>query len=558
MFDWLSAKGTRRYLVVEMNPFQILVMGIRRPRRGPVTIEFTGEFERDDTEALRRWLDDRKDFRKRWQPVIGGFVTAYGVILRESLRARDLGEPEQLVKTIRDHQQRHSTSSSVPMSEFTADRWTFRAVDTNQGRVLPEDNVVRPALLVGVSNRELHLVQQQLLDCELLPQQLEPALLPMFGALYQILEKRHQTRAAVVVVLRQETTTIYIMGKEGVHTPGLVAHGMSSILAQARKEFALETDEAALARLKNPDDQVRRNAPRLVRSLGASLRPLINSYEMTTGQPIGDVYCAYLPPALAWLAEPFVRSIGHEPMAIDCQEWMPLAGLEPARELPPFDARWLGLLSLAANLPGSTATESETVSGRGTTLDRSWHVDCRQTLEPQRSRRLRSRFVGGIAAAALLTLAVGACAWQAYVMRDLRADTRYWNDQLASNRPLVASLTTALTKLEARTTRVQQAYALMHQPYQMTDLLMELGRTLPPRLRIDRIEATENSIVIMGSALEQAEEASLSLGRYREILRQAPGVGPLCSSITATSLQRERDANALRFEITLRLKGPAT
>lgn len=558
MFERLWFRGARRYLVVEINPFQVLVMGINRPRRGPVTIEFTGEFERDDTETLRRWLDGRKDFRKRWQPVIAGFVTGYGVILRESLRARDLAKPDELVASIRDHQQRHSTSSSVPMSEFAANRWTFRAVDAGQGRVLPDDNVMRPALLVGVSNRELHQVQQQLLDCELLPQQLEPALLPLFGTIYQLMEKRHQTRAAVVVVLRDETTTIYIMGKEGVHTPGLVAHGMSSILMLARKEFALDSDEAALARLKNPDDLVRRNAPRLVRGLGASLRPLINSYEMTTGQPIGDVHCAYLPPALAWLAEPLVRSIGHEPMAIDCNEWMPEAGLEPVRELPPFDAHWLGLLSLAANLPGATEADGDLIPGSSVTLDRSWHVDCRRTLEPQAMRRLRTRFVAGMAAAALLVCALTATAWQLYVMRDLRADTHYWNEQLASNQSLVASLSTELTTLEARSDRVQRAYALMRQPYQMTDFLMELGRTLPPRLRIDRIDANENSIVIIGSALESAEEASLSLGRYREILRQAPGIGPLCSSITATSLQRERDANSLHFEMTLRLKPPAT
>src|SRR5688572_19871161 len=196
---------------------------------------------------------------------------------------------------------------------------------------------------------------------------------------------------------------------------------------------------------------------------------------MTTGQPIGDVYCAYLPPALAWLAEPLVRSIGHEPMPIDCNEWMPEVGLQPARELPPFDTHWLGLLSLAANLPGATAADHEPIAGRSTTLDRSWHVDCRRTLEPQDARRLRARFVAGLAAAALLVCALSATAWQLYVMRDLRADTRYWNEQLASNRPLVESLSAELTTLEARSERVQRAYALMRQPYQMTDFL-KIGR----------------------------------------------------------------------------------
>jgi hypothetical protein len=97
----------------------------------------------------------------------------------------------------------------------------------------------------------------------------------------------------------------------------------------------------------------------------------------------------------------------------------------------------------------------------------------------------------------------------------------------------------------------------MRQPYQVANFLMDLGRTLPPRMRLDRIEANENRVILTGLLLEPAEEASLSLGRYRETLRHNPDLGGLFSSITATSLQRERTSDSLVFEITLRLNSSA-
>jgi hypothetical protein len=556
MLSLFRHRGTGRILVVEFNPYQILIVGLLRPHRGPAVVEFVAEFDRRDLAGLRQWIDGHKEMRRHWLAAIGGFVPRQGVIQRESLKAADLGDNTDLITSIRDNQTRHASASSAPFKDIDPRQWTFRAVNAASGQPLPEDNVIRPALLVGLLNEEVHEVQQQLLDSRLMPRQLEPAPLALFGALYRIMEHRGNARATVVFIIRQESTAVYILGKEGVHTPRPVPHGLSSVVKLVRKEFALESDEAALGRLMHPDDELRRRARKLLRGLGSELRPLIDSYEMTTGQPSGEIFCAYLPPALAWLADPLVRTIDHELLNVDCAEWLPLAGLQVGPGVPLLDAHWLGVLSLAANLPGTADPGSNPAVAAADESERPWHVNCRMTIEAPGARWVTRRFLTSALVATAMIFAVAAAGWQAYVARGLRADAAYWDREMAGNRELVDQLSASLATLQERTTRINQAHALMRQPFPMTDFLMDLGRLMPPRMRIDRIEAGDSRVVLAGSILEPAEEASLSLGRYRETLRRSPAVGPLFSAITATSLQRERESDALTFEITLRQKPP--
>ncbi|HEX2862247.1 MAG TPA: hypothetical protein VHN79_11430, partial [Lacunisphaera sp.] len=542
---------------IETNPHQVLVAGFTRQRSGPVTIDFAAEFDRENTAALRLWIEGKKDARKKWMAAVCSFIARKGLLQRETLRAGDLANPAQLVTAIRNRQTLRFAVSSTPFQQINPEQWTFRAVNALDGMPMAEGDATRPALLIGLANDELHEVQQQLLDYRVMPQQLEPALLPLFGTIYQLMERRHQPRAAVVFVIKDESTAIYILGKEGVHTPGQVTQGLSALVQQVKKEFALETDEEAHRRLLNPDELLRKRAPKLLRQLGAELRPVINSYEMTTGQPAGDVYCAYLPPALAWIAEVLVKVIDHELMLVNCHEWMPTVGLQPAPGLPALGPHWLGALSLVANLPEAVGTGTEITQAESESFRRAWHPDCRLSIEPAGTRLVGRQFLATAGAATLMLLMLGLCGWQWHVTRTLNADTAYWEEQMSTNRQLMDELTATLVGLEARRTRLYQAYELMKEPEQATEFLMNLGRTLPPRMRIDRIEANPDRVLVTGSLLEPAEDASRSLGRYMDTLRQTPEIGGLFSTISATSLQREGTSDTLMFEVTMRLKPPA-
>jgi hypothetical protein len=92
----------------------------------------------------------------------------------------------------------------------------------------------------------------------------------------------------------------------------------------------------------------------------------------------------------------------------------------------------------------------------------------------------------------------------------------------------------------------------MHTPYQLSDFFLNLGRTIPPRMRVDRIETNDTRVVIGGELFEPAEEASATLKQYVEGLQRNPTIGPLFSKILITSFQRKAEGDSVTFDITLR------
>lgn len=556
MLPSFLSRQARRSVVIEFNPHQVLVAGITRPRRGPLVVECAAEFGATDTAAIRDWLDRQENYRRNWTAAICGYVPGRAVLQRENLEAEDLTDARRLATFIAEQQSRRA-GSSAPFRDATTQDWTFRAVQADDGRTLEPGAGPKPALVIGVARHEVRQIEQRVLDCRLVPGRIEPTLLPLFGSLYEMMARRQQSEATVVIVMQEETTSLYILGKEGVHTPATVPHGLVALGQQIRRDAGHPLDVPDLQQLQDPDEDLRKRAPRLLRGLAGALRPAVDSYEMTTGQPVGPVFCAYLPPALAWLAEPLAKAIGQAPFVVDCREWMRTAGLEAAAGVTNLGPHWLGALSLAAYLPENATLDSERGLRRGRSFHRSWHVDSRQPMDLGEANSVRRRAMGGALTGAAMVLGVAFAAWQWQVTRNLAADTAYWRQQMSANRALFAELTQAAARLETDSAKLAQAHALMRAPFQPTDFMMHIGRSLPARMRIDRIEANPNRVVLAGALLEPAEEASRSLGAYLETLRGAPELRGKFASITATSLQRTRDDNALAFEITLRLPAPS-
>jgi hypothetical protein len=144
--------------------------------------------------------------------------------------------------------------------------------------------------------------------------------------------------------------------------------------------------------------------------------------------------------------------------------------------------------------------------------------------------------------------------WQLYVSHTLNTDTAYWEELMVQKKPLFDELTQSTRKLTAGAARIDHAYELMGAPYQVSDFILNLGRTLPPHMRVDRIEATDMRVSLVGGLREPSEEASRTLGKYLDELRRNPAIGPLFSSISLTSLQRESNSEDLAFEISFKLK----
>lgn len=528
-----------RSLLIELNPYQVLAAGLVR-RGGPegALIDCAAAFDAQDDAGLHHWLGENFEHQGTWVPALCSFVPPEGLLQRDSLQPRKLADASYLNEFVADQYKIEQPAA-----------WKLACLSPLEGLPLPPEGLQRPALITGVSHTAVHHVQQHLLDHRLLPYRLEVGLLPLIGALFDHNTRRKEQRATVVIVIGQDQTTAIILGKEGAHTPAPVRHGFSSIVQAARKEFDLGTAHEVRERLHQADEELLLRASRFVRSIGRDLKALIDSYEMTTGQPVGEIYCAYLPPPLAWIAEPLAQVVGRAPLHLDVPAWLPTVNIQAGAGTGNFGPHWLGALSLVADLPEGklAATPAENAPHQA-----AWRIDCRLSAQLPSGDLVRRQFlvnaIFGTVAACLLM----AAAWLLYARGTVDTDIAFWEQRLADNRRPAARVERLSKELAAHTRRIDQAWHLVGPAYSVPDLLLALGRTRPPVMRLDQIESNPAGLLLRGALQEPPDEAARTLRTYLDTLRADPAISAVFPEITPTSVQREERANVLTFELALR------
>jgi hypothetical protein len=535
-----SNRNTRQSLLIEFNPYQILAATIDRPDNGPCVVGAAVEFDAEDDAGLRHWLDTNFDKAKSWVPCIAGFAPPEALVQRESIQARRLGEPNYLPDLVREQYKIENPGG-----------WKISPLSPLEGAQVAPEGMARPALLCGVSHSDVHQVQQRLLDHRVLPYRLEMSLLPLFGAIMNHKDQQNDKRATVVVVIEQEHTTAYILGKEGVSTPGPVRHGFASIAQAACKEFGLKTAEEVRDRLHHADDELLLRGSKFVRAIGRDLKPLVDSYEMTTGQPVGELYCAYLPSSLSWITEPLAQVVGRVPFAIDCAAWAPTVNVQMGEGAPALGQHWLAALSLVADLPGPKPAKDP----KGNDVYQGpWHLDCRLSGNLPSNDLVRSRFMANTIAGTMAAAAFMILCWQLYQANALRSELSYWTQRISENQAQADELRALTRTLGDQTARLDQAYTLVANPYLLSDLVMAFGRTRAPRMTIESINGFPGGVVLRGTLRAPSDQATQQLRTYVESLKSDRELAAIFSTIVNTSLERADDDNALTFEVACKLK----
>lgn len=188
-----------------------------------------------------------------------------------------------------------------------------------------------------------------------------------------------------------------------------------------------------------------------------------------------------------------------------------------------------------------------------------WHLDCRLSAQLPSDDLIRGRFIINVVAATLAAGVLMLTAWQVYVSGSLRSEISYWQDQIAGHRRQYAELNLATRNLEKKVARLDEAYNVMHTPYQVSGLIMSFGRTRLPKMSILSINGFAGGVVVRGTMQEASGLAAQTLRRYVADLRKDPDIGPLFSTIALVSLDRAENNDLMTFEIACKLKGaPAT
>lgn len=334
-------KKARRGIAIEITPHRILVAGLAAWDDRPLHIDCMAEFEQDDHTSLRHWLQAKHD--RSFVPAYCSFLPPDWQLVRESLSPRRLTEPSYLNEIARDR-----------LKLMSPENWHLHLLHPLEGDQVDASGAQRPVLISAVSHNAVRDIQQMLLDLGIMPARLEVGVLPTIGAIMNYNEKRGDTRACVMLQIGAEESTAWILGKEGVHTPPPIKFGYASIARLAMKEFELADEAEARARLISVDDEVAHRAPRFIKPLVRELKPIFDSYELTTGQRVGGLFCHAFPGWLSWLGTPLATGTGLEIFSLDCNQWLQTVNLRTEPDLI-FSPRWFSLLSLIAEVQSPLA-----------------------------------------------------------------------------------------------------------------------------------------------------------------------------------------------------------
>ena len=315
----------------------------------PLVVDHFTQLATGDDEGIAQWVRDNfPDRGPGFLPAYCGFHPVDRVLVRETVNTRRLAEPNYLPALLAEQ------------AKLTAlNDWQICALHPTDGELFTTATPSRPGLLMGLPLTAVRETQGRLRKLGLRPRRLEVGTVTLLGALMRYVRDTSYPHATVVCEIGLGQTRVYLLAKDGVHTPAPLPHGLVSIMEAAMKELGVPGIRAARDALYAPNDEIRVHSRRLVRMLTRHLKPAVDYFEMQTGQPIGALFCAHLPAKLGWLEEALCGAIDLEFLVPDFNLWLPSVGLKlpPNLQLP--DRSWFQTLSLVGQLAPAVANEAK-------------------------------------------------------------------------------------------------------------------------------------------------------------------------------------------------------
>jgi hypothetical protein len=333
----------RHSVLINLTDHCVQLARLGSPDVRPLAVDTFAEVSAADVGSVARWLDFTFPNRA------GKFISAYcgfhpgeRVFQRDSINARRLSDREFLYNVVADH-------SKI----ISAKAWHVAALNPVDGMPLSVDSSSRTAIYLGVPWSATRTAQVLLRDWGVRPRRLELGTPVLLGGLMRYVSQGGFRQLIAVCEITRNQTHLYLIGRDGIHTPPPLPHGLLSIEEAAMKELSAPDAEAARKLLEEPTDELRHHGRRLIRMLSRHLRPAVDYFEMQTGQRIGALFCAHLPERLGWLEEALAAAVDLEYFVPDFVKWLPAVGIDaPGHAM--LGPSWIQPLSLVAQLaPGN-------------------------------------------------------------------------------------------------------------------------------------------------------------------------------------------------------------
>jgi hypothetical protein len=305
----------------------------------PLTVDTFAEVAATDAGSVARWLDvNFGDRAGRFISAYCGFHPSERIFHRDAINVRRLTDRDFLFNVIAEQ-----------AKIVSAKAWHVAALNSSDGMPLTPDANARTALYMGVPWAASREAQVRLKDWGVRPRRLELGTTVLLGGLSRYASQSGYPHLIAACEIYRNQTHLYLLGKDGIHTPPPLPHGLLSIEESAMKELSAPDASAARKMLEQPTDELKHHGRRLIRMLSRHLRPAVDYFEMQTGQRIGALFCAHLPERLSWLEEALAAAVDLEYFSPDYGTWLASVGLDvPGHAL--LGPSWIQPLSLVAQL----------------------------------------------------------------------------------------------------------------------------------------------------------------------------------------------------------------
>jgi Tfp pilus assembly protein PilN len=126
--------------------------------------------------------------------------------------------------------------------------------------------------------------------------------------------------------------------------------------------------------------------------------------------------------------------------------------------------------------------------------------------------------------------------------------------QIERDEKLSRQAVTLFKQFQAEEKKIQDLETFLRAPTRVSDLMLEIGRTLPNRVALRSVAYRDNGVVVRGMVRGAGDRASGEVSAYVELLRRDRIFSALFGSISQTSLARDPQSGRMTFELSFKFK----
>lgn len=185
----------------------------------------------------------------------------------------------------------------------------------------------------------------------------------------------------------------------------------------------------------------------------------------------------------------------------------------------------------------------------------AWHPDFRNRARLPDTKVVRTSFLLNGAAILVAAALFMGMAYRVYQWRELTGQIDQWQRQIDRDKNPSDQAVKLYKQFQFQAAQVNAVTGFLTSRPLVSELLLQLGNTLPDFLALDRFELGSSSINIRGTVRGAPDQASGRASTYLQQLKENPFFAEKFSGIDLVSLNRDPKSGGLILEINLKLKG---